>query len=95
MIDRTVLNLPRLPARLNTEQTAALLGFMEHDIPVLIKAPLLKPLGNPAPNAPKYFCAVEVHGLAESREWLDKATKAITQHWQRKNRQQAEAVVVS
>ena len=30
----------------------------------------LTPLGDPAPNAPKWFAAVEVIKLAGDREWL-------------------------
>jgi len=80
-----VLNATRLPARLNVEQTAFLLGFLPHDIPILNRAGLLKPLGSPAANAPKYFAAVHVEGIAQSAEWLSKATKAITKHWAEKN----------
>ena len=75
----------RLPGRLDVEQTAALLGFQPHDVPVLIRAKLLKPLGNPAPNAPKYFAACDVRKLAHDRDMLDKATKTVGQHWRRKN----------
>jgi hypothetical protein len=53
-----LLNCRRLPGRLNTTEAAVLLGFQEHDIPVLIAGKLLTPLGRPAPNAPKYFAAV-------------------------------------
>jgi hypothetical protein len=80
-----ILNCHRLPGRLTTAETAVILGFQEHDIAPLVAAKLLNPLGRPAPNAPKYFAAVEVQACAEDREWLSKATKALTQHWHRKN----------
>jgi hypothetical protein len=80
-----VLTCPRLPGRLNVEQAAVLLGFLPHDVPILVRAKLLKPLGNPAPNAPKYFPTHEVEEYAHDSEWLDKATKVISQHWRRKN----------
>jgi hypothetical protein len=82
-----VLNCHRLPARLNTSEVAILLGFQEHDIAPLIAARLLVPLGKPAPNAPKYFAAVDVVACSERREWLSEATKAIAKHWLRKNGQ--------
>jgi hypothetical protein len=41
-------------------------------------------LGAPAPNAPKWFCAVEVICLAVDQEWLHKATKEISKHWRQK-----------
>jgi len=86
-----ILNCQRLPARLNTSETALLLGFQEHDIAPLIAAKLLVPLGKPAPNAPKFFAAVEIVERAANADWLSNATKAIAKHWRRKN--QGSAVV--
>jgi hypothetical protein len=80
-----ILNCRRLPARLNTAVTATLLGFQEHDIGPLVSAKLLKPLGKPAPNAPKYFAASEVVQHCDDVEWLTKATVALAKYWQHKN----------
>src|SRR6266403_5468570 len=80
-----LLNCRRLPARLNTTEASILLGVQEHDIPVLIAARLLFPLGKPAPNAPKYFAAVEIAERAANAEWLSSATKVLAKHWLRKN----------
>jgi len=80
-----LLNCRRLPGRLNTSETALLLGVQEHDITPLIAAKLLFPLGKPAPNAPKYFAAMEIVKCAADSEWLAKATKALAKHWQCKN----------
>src|SRR5207244_1871675 len=82
-----LLNCRRLPARLNTTETSILLGVQEHDIPVLIGAKLLFPLGKPAPNAPKYFAAVEILERAANSEWLSNATKILAKHWRRKNQE--------
>src|SRR5580765_1831512 len=73
-----------LPARLNVAQTAKLLGFAEHDIQVLMAARKLTPLGAPAPNAPKWFAAIEVIGLAADVDWLNKATKEVCKYWRHK-----------
>jgi len=81
-----ILNLLRLPGQVDSQQAAAILGVQAHDIPTLIKARLPKPLGNPKPNAPKYFAAVEVAEFARDRDFLDKAQRAIQRHWQAKNR---------
>ena len=81
-----LLNCHRLPARLNTSEVAVLLGFQEHDVATLVLAKLLTPLGKPAPNAPKYFAAIEVLACAENRDWLSNATRAIAKHWLAKNR---------
>ncbi|PYK70344.1 MAG: hypothetical protein DME44_11675, partial [Verrucomicrobia bacterium] len=80
-----LLSCRRLPGRLNTSETALLLGVQEHDIFVLVAAKLIVPLGKPASNAPKYFAAVEVAANAENPQWLAEATKAITKYWLRKN----------
>ena len=80
-----VLNCRRLPARLNTSEVAVLLGFQEHDIAPLIAARLITPLGKPAPNAPKYFAAVEVQACAQNPDWLSQATKTLAKHWLGKN----------
>jgi hypothetical protein len=77
---------PDPPARLDAREAAWALKFAPHDIPILVAAKLLKPLGNPPPNAVKTFSADEIRALAKDRVWLSKATNAIHQHWQRKNR---------
>jgi hypothetical protein len=81
-----LLNCRRLPARLNTTETSILLGVQEHDIPVLIGAKLLFPLGKPAANSPKYFAAVQIVERAADWKWLSQATRALAKHWLRKNR---------
>jgi hypothetical protein len=80
-----LLNCRRLPGRLNAAEAAVLLGFQEHDIPVLIAGKCLSPLGKPAPNSPKYFASVDISTLAEDREWLDRATRLLTKFWFSKN----------
>ena len=89
-----LLNCRRLPARLNTSETAVLLGVQEHDIAPLVAAKLLAPLGKPAANAPKYFASVEVVARAESSSWLSEATKTLAKHWLAKNRRKRPACVL-
>ena len=74
----------RLPARLNAAQAAWLLNVNASDIPILIAKRLLKPLGDPARNAAKYFAAVEILNLANDRNWLAKATDVLHQYWRNK-----------
>ncbi len=74
----------KLPARVGVEQAAKVLGFAEHDVPILVAEKLLKPLGHPVANAPKYFSSAELIAFAVDRVWLDKATEKISQHWRRK-----------
>ena len=73
-----------LPARLDVVATAKLLGFSESDIQVLMAVGRLTPLGDPAPNAPKWFAAVEIIQLVTDKEWLHRATKEIAKHWRHK-----------
>jgi hypothetical protein len=73
-----------LPARLDVAATAKLLGFAESDIQILMAAGKLTPLGDPAPNAPKWFAAVEIIQFAGDQDWLHKATKEIAKHWRHK-----------
>jgi hypothetical protein len=73
-----------LPARLDVPATARLLGFAEHDIQILMGCGKLEPLGDPAPNAPKWFAAIEVIRLAADRDWLNKATKEVSKYWRHK-----------
>ena len=72
-------------ARFTVEQTAWAFNFQPHDIPILVAARLLKPLGSPPRNGPKVFAAVEVINLAKDIPWLAKATNVVHQHWRKKN----------
>jgi hypothetical protein len=87
----SILNCRRLPGRLNSTETAILLGVQEHDVPVLISARLLNPLGKPAPNAPKYFAAIEIEEFTQDRERLSAATKALAKHWSQKNHKSSDS----
>jgi hypothetical protein len=73
-----------LPARLDVEQTAKVLGFTVSDIQVLMSTRKLMPLGDPAPNAPKLFAGVDVMRLAIDLDWLSKATKDVAKYWRHK-----------
>jgi hypothetical protein len=82
---KAFLNLATHPARFTKEQTAAYLGFEPDQITVLIQKGLLKPLGRPAQNADKYFAKVELEDLKKNKDWLSKATLAVTVYWQDRN----------
>jgi hypothetical protein len=83
--DPNTFNPDSLPARIYPEQAAKILGFGIHDIPILMKAKLLTPLGKPAPNAIKYFARVAIESHSVDAEWLGKATHALSTHWKRQN----------
>ena len=82
---KELLSLARLPARLNTLETAVYLGFKPHDIPILVARGLLKPLGRPMPNSEKYFARSKLVEAENNEEWLSRATAVLSQHWQAKN----------
>jgi hypothetical protein len=77
--------LGQLPARLTAEQTAWVLNCQPHDVPVLVAARLLKPLGNPPQNSVKFFAAADVLEQVKDRAWLARVTNTLNQHWQKKN----------
>jgi hypothetical protein len=81
----TSKSLIGLPARLDAEQTAQVLGFQGHDIPFLVFHGLLKPLGKPNQNSRKYFAKVEILAFAEDTHWLSKATQIVSECWKKKN----------
>jgi hypothetical protein len=82
---RFLMLLGQPPGRLTAEEAAWVLGCQAHDVPILILSRLLKPLGNPQPNAIKYFCTAEVLESVKDRSWLAKVTNTVSQHWRKKN----------
>lgn len=79
------LTLKTLPARLTVEEAAWFLGFSLHDVPILVSAGLLKPLGHPRHNAPKYFATTTLEPLRNDLKWLAKSCDAIVCYWRKKN----------
>jgi hypothetical protein len=73
------------PARLNATQASWFLGFAPHEIPILVAAGLLKPLGHPARNATKFFATQALEQLREDEKWLARASDAICQYWRERN----------
>lgn len=82
---RFLMLLGQLPARLTAEQAAWVLNCQAHDVPILVAARLLKPLGNPPPNSVKYFAALELLELIKDRAWLAKVTNTINDRWRQQN----------
>ena len=77
--------LNQLPARLTAEQAAWVINCQPNDVPILVAARLLKPLGNPSPYNVKFFAASELLEQVKDRTWLAKVTNALNQHWQKRN----------
>lgn len=89
MTPAQLLTTLRLPARLDIMETAALLGFREHDIPVLVRAKLIRPLGNPVQNSVKYFSSTAIETLGKDEVWLSRATILVGKHWKERNQRRA------
>ena len=77
--------LGQLPARLTAEQAAWVLNCQAHDIPSLVAARLIKPLGNPPINGIKFFSTAELLEQTKNHNWLVRVTAAINDHWHNKN----------
>ena len=82
---KALLDHRRLPLRVGVADAAILLNVGEHDIPVLVRAGVLQPLGDPQPNAVKYFMTVDLLERADDREWLSEMCDAIYEYWSKKN----------
>ena len=82
---KDLLSLKTPPARLNAEEAAWYLGFAPHDVPILVAAGLLKPLGRPPRASTKYFAAATLEQLRSDVKWLARASDVIVGHWQKKN----------
>ena len=63
------LSVIQMPARAVAEEAAWLLGFAPHDIPVLVNAGLLKPLGHPPASGTKFFATATLLKLREDLNW--------------------------
>ena len=77
--------LGQLPARLTAEQAAWVLNCQAHDIPALIAAKLLKPLGHPPQNGTKYFATADLLEASKDSQWLARMSATIYNHWRRRD----------
>lgn len=87
--------IPLPPARIDAAQTAAILGFQAHDIPTLVAAKMLKPLGKPVQNSVKYFAAVEVLARFDDPDWLNRATQRTSERWEVKNARKKKSIATA
>jgi hypothetical protein len=70
------------------ETAAAMFGWPSYNLPFLIRAGHLKPLGKPAQNVRKWFATVEIERMSYDIDWLDKAIRIIEKQIQEMNRKQ-------
>ena len=74
-----------VPARLDATQAAWFLGFEPQEIPMLVAAGLLKPLGHPARNSTKFFATETLEQFRRDEKWLARASDAIANYWRERN----------
>jgi hypothetical protein len=87
--------LGQLPARLTAEQAGWVLNCQPHDVPALVAAKLLKPLGNPSPNTIKFFATADLLEHMQDRNWLMRVTSTINLHWHKKNSAKKNRLTIS
>ena len=62
-----------------------MLGIATHNIPPLVPAGLLKPLGHPWRFCVMYFSRDELAEKFQDAQWLNKVVAAVSRHWRNKN----------
>lgn len=77
--------LAQFPACMTMDQVAQVVGLAPHNIPVLVQAGLLRPLGHPQPNGVKYFSKTSVAAKCFDEQWLARAVDVVARYWQAKN----------
>jgi hypothetical protein len=73
--------LGKFPAFMTKEKVAEALGVAKHNIPPLVRAGLLKPLGHPGRYCVKLFSRDIFAERLSDPVWLDKVAAAIHRHW--------------
>jgi hypothetical protein len=81
----TLLNLRRLPARVDYHGAGVLLHFQVVGIKALVEMGYLKPAGNLKGSEHKYFVTKDILKLADDSKWVSDATRATSKYWAEKN----------
>ena len=80
-----VQSLEKFGVFMTKEKVAEALDIGVHNIPLLVRAGLLKPLGRPGRYCVKKFSRDELARNIVSQTWLEKVAAAIHRHWRIKN----------
>jgi hypothetical protein len=85
-IVQTLRRIDEFPIFLTEEHVAKLLGLGMHNIPVLVRAGLLKPLGHHhQPGCVRLFSKQALLAKSQDEQWLGKVADAVKGHWREKN----------
>jgi hypothetical protein len=87
--EKQFLSLMILPAILSQHQAAIYLGLKWHNIPRLVEAGILTPLGHPKPNSLKFFALADLETLRSDPKKLSRSIDSIQGGWKRKNHRRA------
>lgn len=79
------MNSRHWPKRLDKQQLCWLLNCELHDLPALMRAKLVVPLGKPEKNGKKFFETADILERATDRKWLIRMTEAIRETWHGRN----------
>jgi hypothetical protein len=80
-----IQSLDEYGAFMTKEKVAKALDIGVHNIPLLVRAGLLKPLGHPQRYCVKKFSRDELARNLADKIWLEEAAKALHRHWRIKN----------
>jgi hypothetical protein len=80
-----IQSLGEFGAYMTKEKVAKALDIGVHNIPVLVRAGLLKPKGNPQRYCVKKYSRSQLARNLADEAWLDQAAAAIHRHWRDKN----------
>ena len=78
-------SLEKFPVFMTKEKVAEALGIGTHNIPLLMRAGLLKPLGHPQRYCVKKFSRETLARNIADETWLDRVAAAIHRHWRIQN----------
>jgi hypothetical protein len=79
------LNLRVLPGKVDYRRAGYILDFEPVAIQKLVALGYLKPLGNNGGTEHKYFSTQTIMQCANDPKWMDRAVKALQNHWAEKN----------
>ena|SRR5215469_11697175 len=85
-IGPTLRRIDEFPIFLTEEHVSKLLGLGMHNIPVLVRAGLLKPLGrHHQPGCVRLFSKQALLAKSQDESWLGRVADAVKGHWREKN----------
>lgn len=95
LTEEQILSARQFPGVLYAQEAAFLLRKAPEDLHYLAKLGMLKELGSPKANAPKYFLTEEILKLKDDQRWQDRAIRMLTRKRRLKNQKFSRAKVLN